>query len=206
MATEASFAEEVREMARARVREGFAGPGEIVERIADILADEHEVDALEEAVAAAVDQAIAEHLRDQASWPLPTDCDRLDRAFDCLEESGILARQNYWCCQTCGSAAIHDELDKAGETARGYVYYHEQDTEGAAEGGSLYLAYGAAGQATQEEMVAIADEIAASIREVGLGVAWNRDVNRRMLVELEWRRRRTQDGEPVLPTSAVHEG
>jgi hypothetical protein len=37
-------------------------------------------------------------------------------------------------------------------------------------------------------------------------VAWNRDVNRRMLVELEWRRRRTQDGEPVLPASAVHEG
>jgi len=35
------------------------------------------------------------------------DNDRLDAAFEALEDDhAVLARQDYWCCQTCGSSAI----------------------------------------------------------------------------------------------------
>ena len=52
----------------------------------------------------------------------------LNRAFAALEEEGIIARQNFTCCGTCASAEIWDEIDDSREW-KGYVYFHQQDTE-----------------------------------------------------------------------------
>ena len=49
----------------------------------------------------------------QATWPAETDCDRLDKAFADLEQHGIVARQNFSDCGTCGVAEIPAEIDAA---------------------------------------------------------------------------------------------
>src|SRR5262245_35729714 len=71
-----------------------------------------------------------EHRRAEAGWPETTDCDRLDMAFADLERQGILARQNYWCCSTCGHSAAWEEVKQAQaqRPVNGYVFYHNQDT------------------------------------------------------------------------------
>lgn len=51
-----------------------------------------------------------------------------------------MARQNFTCCQTCGLAEIDDEIEVVraeGRPVRGYAFFHQQDTAGAVEGGSL---------------------------------------------------------------------
>lgn len=194
-------------MARTRIAEGFAGPEQIVDSVADMMADEHEIDGLEGAVEEVVGALVTQHLREQAAWPAPTDCDRLDGAFEHLQERGIIARQNYWCCQTCGTSAIHGEMDAAardGAPVRGYVYYHEQDTERAAEGGGLMLAFGSV-QDSDAARIAIAHEIVQALRSAGLEPEWDGDIARRIGVDLDWKRRRRPDGEPLLPETFVQE-
>ena len=137
-------------------------------------------------------EALAEHKREQASWTAPTDCDRLDAAFAALEKSGIVARQNFSCCGSCGAGEIVDEMEtvqEAGATVRGYVFYHEQDTDGAVERGGLYLNYGSA---EEEEMPAlrIGHEIVAALQQQGLTVVWDGTWEKRIHVDLDWQRRR----------------
>ncbi|WP_017596722.1 DUF6891 domain-containing protein, partial [Nocardiopsis potens] len=75
---------------------------------------------------------------EQERWTGTSDNDRLSAAFAALDEAGITARQNFTCCRSCGLSEIGGER----EGARGFVFYHSQDTEAAAAGAGLYLAYG----------------------------------------------------------------
>ena len=54
----------------------------------------------------AVTSAFAAHLADQATWPERTDSDRLTDAFRALDQAGIVAREDFACCQNCGVAEI----------------------------------------------------------------------------------------------------
>ena len=70
-----------------------------------------------------------------------------------LEAAGIVARQNFTCCKTCGFYEINGEMEAAraqGRVVRGYVFFHMQDTERAAKGGDLALAYGPADQTSSD--------------------------------------------------------
>ena len=58
-----------------------------------------------------------------------------------LEEEGVIARQNFTCCGTCASAEIWDEIDDSREW-KGYIYFHQQDTESLAESGGTYVGFG----------------------------------------------------------------
>jgi hypothetical protein len=173
----------LRERARARVAQGFDRQDEIVASLLDELRDEP-VDPRD--VEAAVAEAMAAHRAAQAEWPIPTDCDRLDRAFAQLEASGIVARQNWTCCQTCGHAEMGDELD---ERAQGYVFFHMQDTESAVEGDGLYLAYGsiAPGQAAARS---VARRVIRALQREGLSPEWNDSAQTRIRVPLDWKKRR----------------
>ncbi|MCX6956374.1 MAG: hypothetical protein NTV51_29925 [Verrucomicrobia bacterium] len=76
-----------------------------------------------------------------------------------------------------------------GQFVRGYSYYHMQDTEHAVGGHGVYLAYGA----TEEGAAAatrIAHEICDALRDEGLKVDWDGTPQRRVLVKLDWKRRR----------------
>ena len=91
--------------------------------------------------------------------PSPTDHDRLDDAFFTLDEAGIVARQDFTCCASCGHHEIWEEI--GAEPARGYVFFHWQDTETAARGDGLYLAYGSTSEG-DEASVAVGREIVAA--------------------------------------------
>jgi len=45
-------------------------------------------------VEAQIDEEFARKLQVERAWPLVTDCDKLDRAFDELNDAGIIAIQN----------------------------------------------------------------------------------------------------------------
>ena len=135
---------DIRSCASKRVKEGFEDEEAIIQALTDQCEDEYNRNDLRPHIARITRELLQEHLHAQADWPASTDCDKLDTAFDRLEQQGIVARQNFTCCQNCGHTEIDDEITKALNVreVKGYVFYHMQDTENAAEDGLLYLAYG----------------------------------------------------------------
>ncbi|GAA3232447.1 hypothetical protein GCM10010532_068560 [Dactylosporangium siamense] len=129
----------------------------------------------------------AEHLEAQATWPERTDSDRLTDAFRALDAAGIVAREDFACCQNCGVSEIGAEATEAAP-ARGYVFYHLQDAERAAEGGSLWLAYGLFDPSGDQ--AAAGAEVVAAVRAQGLHVDWDGSAGQRIHVRLKWARRR----------------
>lgn len=75
----------------------------------------------------------------------------LNAAFSTMRQVGLLARQNYLCCQNCAGYAMSTEVTKLvdngkkKEEIKGCVFYHSQDNESKKEGGNFYLSYGVMG-------------------------------------------------------------
>lgn len=134
-----------------------------------------------------VNKAIKECLEEEKSWLGTTDCDKLSNAFNELTENGIIAKENFTCCNSCGSYEIAQHAIK-GDV--GYVFYHQQDTERAVEGEGVYLSYGHIGVA-KKSLSEITEQIVQTIEKHGLKVEWNGSVNTRMLVNLDWKKRIT---------------
>ncbi|MFI8080604.1 DUF6891 domain-containing protein [Kitasatospora sp. NPDC086009] len=173
--TELSFEvrREAEERARELIRCGFQEPDEIAESLVDEFEDQGlEPEDAEEIVAPLWQERLAE----QASWPETTDVDRLEEAFDALEEQGIVAAMDFTCCANCGYAEIGGEAD---EDSRGFVFFHQQDTEGAAAGRGLMLRYGGfradGGSAEPAELrtVEIGRAVVAALEAAGLPVEWD---------------------------------
>ncbi len=80
-------------------------------------------------------------LLQQAEWADEQPRTNLDSAFEELTEAGIIARMNFTCCGTCGTAEIDEERDESRHW-RGYVFFHQQDTETLVQEGYVYLNYG----------------------------------------------------------------
>jgi len=154
-----------------------------------------------------IDRARSQIIEEQASWPIPTDCDRLDRAEAALRERGILLWQVSPCCDSCTSAELPDRIDEIEqlhpgfrERVRGYAFYIDQtlpESLGESSHISVYLAYGwfapdgSEVSRAEYEMnaLSIAGEVCDCIREAGLEPEWNGDFSRKIGVPLEWRRR-----------------
>jgi hypothetical protein len=193
MSTVLSPEHEVRSFIAKRVAEGFDSEEDIVEDALEYFADEFE-DGLQLSVMARnlASEHMAYHLAEERNWQDETDCDRLDNAFDELERLGIVARQNFTCCQTCGHAEIWEEIEQVRQDSevRGYVFYHMQDTDRVLEEGRLYLAYGSLDN-TDESTVLVARKVVEIMRKFGFRVDWNGSLDKRIcLEELVWRRRR----------------
>jgi hypothetical protein len=184
--------EEIQSSVARKVKEGFLDHEEIVEQVTEAVEDEYQRDDLKPHVARLAAKLCQEHRLAQKTWPTPTDCDKLDAAFASLERQGIVARQNFACCQNCGHAEIGEEIEQASQEReiKGYTFYHMQDTETAAEFGSLYLAYGSVTGKEADSLV-VGNAVAEAIRGVGLTVKWNGELNQRIcIVDLDWKRRR----------------
>ncbi|MFE7192476.1 DUF6891 domain-containing protein [Kitasatospora sp. NPDC057541] len=174
---ESTLAAEVLRDAEERTRElircGFQEPDEIAESLVEDLADQGLTVEEAERIVAPLWQ---ERLREQAGWPETTDVDRLEAAFDALEELGIVAAMDFTCCANCGYAEIGGEAE---EGSRGFVFFHQQDTERAAGGGSLMLRYGGFqvdGESTEAAVRRTAEvgrEVAAALAAAGLPVEWD---------------------------------
>ncbi|HEX4224098.1 MAG TPA: hypothetical protein VHZ97_17150 [Pseudonocardiaceae bacterium] len=127
-----------------------------------------------------------ERVAEQRTWPEITDPDRVTSAFDQLNAKGIVARQDFACCQNCGVQEIRAEVDY---DPRGYTFFHGQDTDRAANGGGLWLTFGTFVDApdTQET---VGTEVVAALTEAGLSPTWNGDANRRITIHpLVWHKR-----------------
>jgi hypothetical protein len=174
------------------VRAGFGNEEDIIEACIDAHVDEFDEESLRRHVPRITAEEMANLMQEQATWPVTTDCDRLDAALTELERDGIVCRQNFSCCGTCGSTEIWDEINEAekeGGKPRGYLFYHEQDTESAVEYGSLFFNYGAI-QEPREAQVAIGREIERALQRQGFTVDWDGSLEKRIGLTLEWRRRR----------------
>ncbi|WP_404336450.1 DUF6891 domain-containing protein [Sphingomonas sp. MMS12-HWE2-04] len=183
---------QLREKLRQDVAAGFDDEDVILTNIADYFEDEIDPALVRREAPAILREVLAEHARAAASWPAVTDCDRLDAAFAALEADGIIARQNFTCCMTCGSAEIWDEVEEAsndGLQARGYTFYHFQDTDAALEGHGIFLAYGAC-EDGEAAALDIAGEVVAALEAHGLSPAWGGSWSERIALPLDWKRRR----------------
>ncbi|MFI9362876.1 DUF6891 domain-containing protein [Kitasatospora sp. NPDC053057] len=182
---------EAQERARELIRCGFQEPDEIAESLVEVLDDQGLTQEEAERIVAPL---WTERLAEQADWPETTDVDRLEDAFDLLEEQGIVAAMDFTCCAGCGYAEIGGEAD---EDSRGFVFFHQQDTEAAAAGRGLMLRYGtfrtgeksgeeseeAAGRRTTE----VGRAVVAALELVGLPVEWNGSPRTAIRVApLEW--------------------
>ena len=119
------------------------------------------------------------------------DQDKLNRAFKAMRKWGLVARQNYQCCQGCGGAAIATELgDKiaAGkldpDTIKGAVFYHRQDADSRDEGLAFHLSFG---PVSVHREGAPALELGGTAEEVGNTVC---EILSKFKIPFEW------NGEP----------
>ncbi|MDH6704351.1 hypothetical protein P3T27_001052 [Kitasatospora sp. MAA19] len=178
---------EARERARELIRCGFQDPDEIAESLVEVLDDQGLTQEEAERIVAPL---WAERLAEQASWPATTDVDRLAAAFDALEEEGVVAAMDFTCCAGCGYAEIGGEAD---EGSHGFVFFHQQDTEAAADGRGLMLRYGGfhtgeeAAEVSERRTAEVGRAVVAALEAAGLPVEWDGSPHTAIRVTpLEW--------------------
>ena len=100
--------------ARIHVRGGYEPVEEIEEILLD-LTEEFESPISERDRQSEIRSALIQEIEavqsEQTKWPVLTDFDRLELAFDMLDDKDIVARQNFTCCGTCGAAEINNTAD-----------------------------------------------------------------------------------------------
>jgi hypothetical protein len=138
-------------------------------------------------------KARADLAKVQEAWPEVTDYDRLQDAFRRMNAKGIITRESYTCCSTCGHHEIQGEMAAAaeqGREVRGYAFFHQQDTDRVMEGGQLYLAHGSR-LGTDDEDSAVAHQIVEALTAAGFQPEWDGSTNTRIGVQMMWLRRLT---------------
>ena len=179
--------QELLERVRLAVWSGFDTREDVEEMILDLLYDDEEAD--EETVRASVGPAFARKAEAEASWPVVTDCDRLDGAFHQLEASGIVALHNAGYTLSDGHSDVSEVLAQAGPGRyHGYAFYHGQDVEAAVDGHSLWVAFGALTD-DREADAEIGRRVQAELAAAGLQVLWAGSPDRRIELVLDWKRR-----------------
>lgn len=174
-----------------RVAAAFSSIDEIVEGIPDnFFEDEEEyTEEIADECLMIARRAVESLMKEQESWRTPTDNTRLEQAFADLEQQGIVARENWTCCQTCGHAEIGAEIEDASVNRPmiGYTFYHQQDTDTAVEGGGIMLAYGATSESNQLQVPKM---IANTLSRHGFKVEWDGSTAQRICIpNFTWRRR-----------------
>lgn len=140
----------------------------------------------------------------EAEWPIPTDNDRLDRAFAALERDGILARQHwYGSNQAVADEEMRHELQAARldrRPVRGFAFFTGGDTWRAIAGEGLRIHFGAAlrRNAARAKLERASWEIAQDVHralwEQHLSPSWSRVIGEPITLPFTWRRRRRRTG------------
>ncbi|MER6493555.1 MULTISPECIES: DUF6891 domain-containing protein [Streptomyces] len=178
--------EQVEERVRLLLRCGYDSRAQLTEDAEEWLVDGDERPVSRAQAGHLVDRLWLERLGEMETWPTTTDPDRLTRAFDALTTRGVTARENFTCCRTCGTAEIGAER---AEGDRGFVYFHTQCTESAAEGRGLMLLYGGfdgSAETTRE----VGHDVVAELGAAGLSAVWDGDPDKAIEIRpLDWRKR-----------------
>ena len=182
---------EVRQHILQLLKVGTIPYDELVEAVLDFFVDEHDEEPLTECANRLVPLLYDTFVEEQSMWPKETDCDRLDKAFAVLENEGIVARQDFTCCQTCGHSEIWDEITEATKTKKvlGYTFYHHQDLEWIVEIGECLLAFGATSE-NENDALRVGEIICKTLRKEGFNVQWDGSLNTRILIkDIDWKMR-----------------
>lgn len=178
--------EEAGQLAVSLVHGGFTTFDEVVEALVETFEDEEDAaDRVGPEEAEALVRAVwSERLAAQGDWPLVTEAERLLAVLRDLSGRQIVAEPHFACCMRCGLTEIGAKSDGR---ARGFVFFHEQDTERAVAGDGLTLAYGVFG-GDPDGTAAIGREVTAALTGAGLSVEWNGSPTERIRVApLDWR-------------------
>lgn len=154
--------------------------------ISDVSEESYEESEMHKKMQQMIFLMVQECLEEEKSWPGQTDCEKLSLVFKKMSDNGIVAKEDFTCCGTCGSSEIHDH---AKDDDYGYVFYHQQDTDSVFESGKLYMGYGRVNN-SNKSMSEVASEIVNYLKEAGFNVSWNGSVQTRILVQnLDWKKR-----------------
>ncbi|AWZ09523.1 MULTISPECIES: hypothetical protein [unclassified Streptomyces] len=184
---------QLEEAVRGWLRGGYDDRAALTERAEEHLADGNVRPVSREQAAQLVVRLWRERVAEQDGWAGETDPERVARAFAALGAAGITAREDFACCRGCGLAEIRGD---GPPDARGFVFFHAQCTQGAADGGDLYLLYGAfaTGDDAADEVrtAAVGREVVAALDAVGLESLWDGSAHDAIRVTgLDWRKRLT---------------
>lgn len=91
----------------------------------------------------------------------------INKAFRMLRKLGYFAKQNFWCCSTCGWSAMTEEESKKA------VFYHMQDNDNLKEQGACYLSWSGDGQ-----------EIVKTLSDSGVKTEWSGKSGERIKIHL----------------------
>ncbi len=165
------------------VHGGFTDFEDAVEAVVEYFADE-DVTVGEEQAREIVSAVWSARLAEQQGWPAVTDAERLLGVFEELAAQDIVAEPNFACCGRCGLAEIGAE---ATPDSRGFVFFHQQDTERAVRGDGLMLSFGGF-DGSGTETTGVGREAADALAAAGLPVVWDGSAERRLHVTpLQWR-------------------
>ncbi|PHR97591.1 MAG: hypothetical protein COA78_27410 [Blastopirellula sp.] len=180
--------EDILNRVKLMVASGFCDLEEIHDTIEEM--SEEESDADEVFLLECVGKEIKKIRADEKSWPAVTDCDRLESAFDNLNENQIIAMHVAGYTTSDGvddACELREEMGE--ENVIGFCFYHEQDLERVVNGDELYIAYGSYSD-NDEKNIVIAELVKAELEEQGLKVTWNGDPKERILIsKFDWKRR-----------------
>lgn len=183
---------ELRDVIELDVKAGFDSREQVINSAIDLLLGDYDPIWLEEQATKLTNNAFRHHYDEQKLWAYDTDCDKLDAAFAELDRHGIIARQHFTCCQTCGHTEINYDIEQAQahRSVRGYVFFHWQDTESAVRSDYLYLAYGSvSGKELESKWIAV--QIVDTLQRYGLDATWNSSIRTRICIKnIIWQRRR----------------
>lgn len=123
------------------------------------------------------------------------DRDALDRAFKAMRRWGLIARQNYSCCQGCAGYEIASQLKtkiEAGKDVsgvKGACFYTRQDAESRDANKPFYLSFGPVEISGLDKPVMLggtAEEVGNTVCEIldkfGISFAWSGDGDTRIRV------------------------
>lgn len=103
-------------------------------------------------------------------------------AFREMRKQGLLAKQNFMCCRSCGSHALWNTMGEQPGKYKGAVFYCKQDGDNLRESGKFYLGFGAADTDDDKETTIIGWMVQSALVKSGLQVEWDGSPGTRILV------------------------
>lgn len=181
--------QEVQEEIQGCIDTGFYNQEETLEKIQDLFYDETlDENWLKEAIA----KTYNARLEEQKEWPELTDVDKLDLAFEELDQQDIITLHMAGYTMSDGESDAgerYHELKEEGRQMKGYCFYHGQDVEGAIEGVGLYLAF-ADDISDPAQVIAVGEQIVAAMTKQGFTVIWDGTGQTRILLSpFNWQNR-----------------
>ncbi len=131
---------------------------------------------------------------DELTWQMPTDCDRLNDAFDELWERNIIALQAVGDMYFDGSEDVESYWARTGRDLSpvvGYCFCHQQEVKNCLDGGTLMLAFGDIFGRDPERNVAVGRTVCGVLEHHGFMPVWDEtDHTRIALPGFQWRKTR----------------